>query len=125
MKNTNKKTNLSLTGLNAIAIEVSDFELSLYFYRKIMGLRVDVMAPGHYAQIPEVNISLLHTGSDFVSQGFHIEFLLEDVDKWHSHLLSHAVKLPSKPENQPWGSRSFYFQDPNGHTLEITSAIPA
>ena len=61
MTNSNKETNLSLTGLNAIAIEVSNFELSLAFYRDIMGLTVDVMAPGHYAQIPEVNISLLHT----------------------------------------------------------------
>ena len=119
-----KKPSLRIKGLHAIAIEVSNFELSLEFYRDIMGLKVDIMAPGHYAQIPEVNISLLQTGGNFVSQGFHIEFLVEDVDEWHSHLLSNSVKLPSTPENQPWGARSFYFQDPDGHTLEITSNIP-
>lgn len=44
----------ALTGLGGVALEVGDFTKAVTFYRDILGLKVEVMAPGHFALVPKL-----------------------------------------------------------------------
>jgi catechol 2,3-dioxygenase-like lactoylglutathione lyase family enzyme len=44
---------------------------------------------------------------------------VDDVDKFHKHLLSKKIKPASKPEDKPWGNREFVLRDPDGYNLVI------
>ena len=111
----------AIKGMESIALEVSDFDRAVGFYRDILGLEVEVFAPGHFAQIPSVNISLLGVGRRVSSKGFHLELVVDDVDAWHERLKEQGATVTSSPKDQPWGTRDFYLKDPDGHLLEITS----
>lgn len=113
-----------VTGLQAVSLEVSDFDRAVAFYHDTLGLKVEVAAPGHYATIPQVNISLVALGGEVVSEGFHIELVVNDVDAWYHYLAGRGVTLLTEPKDQPWGARNFYLRDPDGHKLELTSPAP-
>ena len=124
MKPTDVKGHRRITRLQAVSLGVSDFERAVAFYRDVLGLEVQVMAPGHYATVPQVNISLASSGEVVASQGFHVELVVDDVDAWYQHLGNQGATLLTKPKDQPWGARNFYMLDPEGHKLELTTAMP-
>lgn len=52
-----------------------------------------------------------------------LEFRVEDVDKEYARLQP-LVKLWVKPPaNQPWGTRSFYFRDPDGNLVDFFQRV--
>ena len=114
---------LKITGFGGIALHVGNFKRAVAFYRDVLGLDVEVVAPGHFAQIPAVNIALLGVGGRVTSGGFHIELAVDDVDAWHKRLTELGAKVTSEPTDQPWGTRDFYVEDPDGHELELQSPV--
>ena len=109
--------------LQAISLEVSQFDRAVEFYRTIMGLEVQILAPNHYATIPRVNISLVSSSDHVTSDGFHIELVVTDVDSWYQHVENLGATVLTQPRNQSWGSRNFYMLDSEGHTLELTTPM--
>lgn len=124
MKSADVKRHRRITRLQAVSLGVSDFERAVTFYQDVLGLEVKVVAPGHYATIPQVSISLVSSEEVFASQGFHVELVVDDVDTWYQHLGNQGVTFLTKPKDQPWGARNFYMLDPEGHKLELTTAMP-
>ena len=110
-----------ITRLQAVSLGVSNFQKSVNFYQRVLGLEVEVMAPGHYESISRVNISLVSSGDAIASQGFHIELVVDNVDAWYKDLQTQEVPLLTEPQTQPWGARNFYLLDPEGHKLELTT----
>ena len=52
----------------------------------------------------------------------HIGFILsrpEDVDQWHSFLVTHDVPISKAPKTHRDGARSFYCADPDGNSVQI------
>lgn len=44
---------------------------------------------------------------------------IDDVNKTYKELKREGVKFIKKPTTQPWGQRTAYFLDPDGHIWEI------
>ncbi|HLK66741.1 MAG TPA: VOC family protein [Bryobacteraceae bacterium] len=54
-----------------------------------------------------------------------LEFKVDDVDAEYARL-KNVVKLWIKPPtNQPWGTRSIYFRDPDGNLIDFWAPLPA
>jgi uncharacterized glyoxalase superfamily protein PhnB len=62
-------------------------------------------------------------------QGAGHEVLLcvdvEDVDAVYKTLMDKGVAFLKPPKDQPWGIRSAYFADPEGHLWELRRQIPS
>ena len=118
-----KPTSLpKITGFEAIALEVGDFGRSVQFYADVLRLEVEVLAPGHFAQVTGMSLYLLATGKKPVSKGFHIELMVDDVEAWYTYLVERGITPLSEPKDMPWGSRNFSLRDPDGHEIELSGA---
>lgn len=47
----------------------------------------------------------------------------DDVDALHANLVERRVPFFQRPTDQPWGMRTAYFRDPDGHVWEIAHPI--
>ena len=47
----------------------------------------------------------------------------EDVDGLVADLASRGVAFFQEPTNQPWGMRTAYFKDPDGHVFELAQPL--
>ncbi len=54
-----------------------------------------------------------------------LEFQVEDVDAEYARLKDIVKVWVKPPTNQPWGTRSFYFRDPDGNLIDFWAPIPA
>jgi uncharacterized glyoxalase superfamily protein PhnB len=52
-----------------------------------------------------------------------MEFRVTDVDKQFSRLCSFVKNWVKLPANQPWGTRSFYFRDPDGNLVDFYAPL--
>jgi len=48
-----------------------------------------------------------------------LEFEVEDVDREYERLKQLAVSFVKLPTTQPWGLRSVWFRDPDGHLINF------
>jgi catechol 2,3-dioxygenase-like lactoylglutathione lyase family enzyme len=48
-----------------------------------------------------------------------LEFEVEDVDREYERLKHLAVSFVKPPTTQPWGLRSVWFRDPDGHLINF------
>jgi predicted enzyme related to lactoylglutathione lyase len=51
------------------------------------------------------------------------DFQVEDVDKEHSRLQGLVTKFVLEPTDQPWGSRSMLFRDPDGNLINCFAPV--
>ncbi|HEX9389288.1 MAG TPA: VOC family protein [Anaerolineales bacterium] len=51
--------------------------------------------------------------------GISLYLSVENVDEFHTYLVSKKLKLSSKPQDQSWGNREFTLRDPDGYNLVI------
>jgi len=52
-----------------------------------------------------------------------LEFEVADVDQEYARLQSTGIQWVKKPANTPWGTRSFYFRDPEGHLVNFHARL--
>lgn len=55
------------------------------------------------------------------NKGVVLEFKVDDVDQEFRRLRSVVRILVKPPTTQPWGTRSFYFRDPDGNLVDFFS----
>ena len=115
--------------LDHTIVPARDKVASAEFFAEIFGLRVK---PGHFAQV-QINESLTF---DFASEpdvsraleSHHYAFNVSDAefDEIFGRVKAKGVRYGSGPFNHTdskiytrRGGRGFYFEDPNGHLLEV------
>ncbi|MFB6465845.1 VOC family protein [Cytobacillus sp. Hz8] len=122
--------------LRYMILYVENLERSITFYRDLLGLPVraehgtyvefetgsTVLAINtreNVAEITGLNIpeSINH------SQTFELGFVVEDVNTIVEKLRGHEVLIISEPVTKPWGQIVAYVADPDGHFIEICSAL--
>ena len=105
---------VSLAGM---ALQVSDVERSLEFYKQIPGAQVIIHRPGGFALliIGSGRLDLLQApvGSN------HIEFDVEDVDGLYLQLKAAGFPVEEPPTQKSWGEYDFTLHDPDGYCLEF------
>ena len=103
-----------------------NIEKAFHFYEGVLGLKVKI--DQGYGRIYEVSGSALLGVMDekrgFLQSGqgksMMISLVTDDVDPWYEALEKRGVKMLSKPlTKEDIGIRSFLFEDPEGHILEI------
>lgn len=124
--------------LGYVVLFADDFDALMEFYSKKVGLPVRLRADG-YAEfaIEGAKFALLSrtraadligdiqggrpaTGSDACA----VTVLVEDIDRVFRELCGRGVSFIGTPQDRPWGQRSVYFRDPEGHVVEIATNLP-
>jgi catechol 2,3-dioxygenase-like lactoylglutathione lyase family enzyme len=54
-----------------------------------------------------------------------LEFRVSNVDAEYARLQSLVKTWVRPPSNQPWGTRSFYFRDPDGNLVDFYARVKA
>ena len=124
--------------LGYVVLFVEDFDRSVAFYAERVGLPVRLRAEG-YAEFAVEGAKFALLGRSRVAEltgdahaarpapGAHegaVTVLVEDVDRVHRELSGRGVPFLGAPQDRPWGQRSVFFHDPEGHLIEIATNLP-
>jgi lactoylglutathione lyase len=124
--------------LGYVVLFVEDLERTLAFYVSKVGLPVRFRAEG-YAELAVEGPKLALLSRSRVSElagdaqagrpaaGTHegsVTLLVEDVDRVHRELGGRGVTFLGAPKDRPWGQRTVYFHDPDGHLIELATNLP-
>lgn len=103
-----------------------NIEKAYHFYEEVLGLKLKI--DQGYGRIYEVSgnafLGVMDEKWGFLQSGYGksimISLITDEVDQWYQTLQKRGVKLLSKPmTKEDIGIRSFLFEDPEGHILEI------
>jgi catechol 2,3-dioxygenase-like lactoylglutathione lyase family enzyme len=124
---------MAIIGINHVALAVTDVERTVAFYTQVVGLEViprpNFGFPGAWLRIGkapyELHIIQVESDAGVVasgSRGNHFAIQVTGLDEYPAKL---AGKTPwtKGPHLRPDGARQFFFQDPDGHTVELTEFV--
>ena len=115
-----------------VILIVDDLDRALRFYTDILGLRLGHRS-GDYAQLATGATRLaLYTRNAMAktlgmplkppaqdTPGFEIGFKVPDVGSAFAELVERGASPVMVPTNRPWGQRTAYVRDPDGHLIEL------
>jgi catechol 2,3-dioxygenase-like lactoylglutathione lyase family enzyme len=111
------------------------FPQMVEFYQHALGFSPDPLIKGRYAEF--------HTGTGVLAifsaeaqekyipgsavpasnKSSILEFRVTNVDAEYARLQSLVKIWVKPPTNQPWGTRSFYFRDPDGNLVDFYAPL--
>ncbi|MFD1884417.1 VOC family protein [Paenibacillus wenxiniae] len=119
-----------------IILYVNNLEASLHFYRDLLGLSIKMQVDTYVefetgATTLAVNtrqsvnelLDLGLTSAVPTASTFEIGFVTEDVPGTLEQLRQQGVRVVREPETKPWGQTVAYVTDPDGHFVEICTAV--
>lgn len=127
-----------IEGLLETALYVADLDRSVAFFRDVIGLapmfeseRLVAFDAGRQGVLllfrEGASLDDMESPSGIVpghdGRGpLHMAFAIaeQSYDEWHRHLVAHNVPLRGEMR-WPRGGRSLYFEDPDGHVLEVAT----
>lgn len=119
-----------------IILYIHDLEQTMHFYRDILQLPVK-MQVDTYVEFDTGMTTLAFNTRESVRQEiglevaeematsstFEIGFVVDDVVATIEQLRQQQVKIIKEPVVKPWGQTVAYIADPDGHFIEICSAL--
>ncbi len=125
---------MNIEGIHHVAILTNDYELSKYFYTKVLGFTViketyrkerdsyklDLAVNGIY-QIELFSFPDFKERASFPeAKGLrHLAFAVKDLDAAHAELIAHEADVQEIRLDEITGKRFCFFYDPNGQPLEL------
>ncbi len=122
--------------LDYVVLIVEDLDRALWFYTEVLGLRLGHRS-GDYAQLvtgatrlglytreamaKTLGMALKGPAQD--APGFEIGFKVSDVDSAFSELVGRGASPAMPPTTRPWGQRTAYIRDPDGHLIELAQDL--
>ncbi len=108
-----------------IAIPTSDLDRSRAFYERVLGLEADDTVPSRlYLHCEGVIVALIdwaieHHGDPSPVRPLpdNLYLATDDLDGAMARAIEAGAEIMSSIEVKPWGERSFYCLDPDGHPL--------
>ena len=126
----------AINDVGAIVLFVADLQRSKAFYHEVLGLDVefeDGNAVGfkieglvfHVLQVDRARVQLQGepTATPGAGATAFLTHFTYDVDALHANLVERGVSFFQAPADQPWGMRTAYFKDPDGHVWEIAQPL--
>jgi len=105
-------------------LPVKDLARSLEHYRDALGFSVDWEYDGRFASVSRDGIRI-HLGQvdwEFTSSSCSV--YTDDVDAVHAELSERGARILSAPEDKPWGTREFAFEDLDEHLFRVHTLLP-
>lgn len=118
-----------------IVLVVEDLDRSLRFYTETLGIPLGHRS-GPFAQLDtgQTRLALYHRPAmadtlgwgelpapDPQRPGFELGFKVDDVDAAFAELTTAGVEAVTPPTDRPWGQRTAYVRDPDGHLIELVT----
>ena len=115
-------------GLRHVALFVENFEATILFYTKLLGMEIEWQPDddNYYLSSGNDNLALHRfTGEErppAQQRLDHIGFIIDDedqVDVWYGFLQANGVRMKNEPKTHRDGARSFYCLDPDGNVVQM------
>ena len=126
----------AINDVGAIILFVEDLQRSKAFYHDMLGLDVqfeDDDSVGfklerlHFIVLQferaRVHLQGEPTGTPSAGATAFLTTFTDDVDGLHAELAGRGIDFFQEPTDQPWGMRTAYFKDPDGHVWETAQSI--
>jgi len=127
---------MKLSVLGYVILIVDDLDRALDFYTEVLGLRLGHRS-GDYAQMDTGTTRLGFYTRDAMSRtlgmsiklpeneapAFEIGFKVADVDDAYKELVANGASPVTSPITRPWGQRTAYVRDPDGHLIELAQDL--
>jgi lactoylglutathione lyase len=128
---------VELSAPDYVVLVVADLDASLRFWTGVLGLPLGHRS-GPYAQLDTgtTRIALYQRDAMSATLGrpleapapdapaFEVGFKVPDVDAAYDELVAAGARPVRPPTDQPWGQRTAYVADPDGHLVELVRADP-
>ena len=129
---------MKLDRLDYTVLIVEHLDRALFFYEQLLGLPVKHRAEA-YAQLEvgETRLGLYTRAAMQETLGralapparnapsCELGFLVADVDAAYGELVAAGAEPVTPPADRPWGQRTAYLADPDGHLIELVENLPA
>jgi lactoylglutathione lyase len=126
----------AIKDVGAIILFVADLQRSRVFYHEVLGLDVEFEDDESVGfkieglafivlQVDRARVQLQgeRTATPAAGATAFLTTFTGDVDALHGNLVERGVPFFQRPADQPWGMRTAYFKDPDGHVWEIAQPI--
>jgi len=115
-----------------IVLIVEDLDRSLTFYTEVLGMQLKHRAEA-FAQLEtgvtrlalftreamSTTLGMTLRAPDPDAPGFELGFKVDDVDEAYRELRENGAPEVIAPTTRPWGQRTAYVRDPDGHLIEL------
>ncbi len=118
---------MAITGINTVAVVVSDRRRGLEWYRDILGLDEAFVAPetGHWIEVgPPRPLTRLHIceTEEEISGPTGITLLTDDIHTDYERLRKLGVEFLQAPKKMDWGEWLCTFLDPDGNEFDLVES---
>lgn len=127
---------MKLTVPDYMILIVDDLDRTLQFYTAVLGISLGHRT-GNYAQMDtgatRLGFYTREAMADTLGMplqapaanapGFEIGFKVADVDAAFEELVGRGAPPVTPPTTRPWGQRTAYVRDPDGHLIELAQDL--
>jgi lactoylglutathione lyase len=126
----------AIEDVGAIILFVADLQRSRVFYHEVLGLGVEFEDDNSIGfkieglafivlQVDRAREQLQGepTATPRAGATAFLTHFTYDADALHANLAERGIHFFQEPTDQPWGMRTAYFKDPDGHVWEISQPL--
>ncbi len=122
---------MKIIALNHVGLHASDVPASIRFYTTVLKLqeipRPAFDFPGAWFRLgtdQELHLIGRAPVEPSSPRERHTALLIDDPQAWSEHLKSHGLEFYG-PKPRPDGAIQIFLRDPDGHVIELCTAVPA
>ena len=127
---------MQLEAPDYVVLVVDDLDRALPFYTDVLGLALGHRS-GPFAQLDTGRTRVALFEREAMGRtlerplrpppedapGFELGFKVDDVDAAWATLLERGARPAVAPTDRPWGQRTAYVRDPDGHWIELAQQL--
>lgn len=116
-----------------ICLITKDVKTLSHFYADVLGTEAEGDETHASLKLGEFDIAIFSIeGMEKMAPGsmqgagygsFTVNFQVQNVDKEYERISSKGIGIVMPPRTHPWGSRSFWFRDPDGNIVNFFGRV--